>query len=74
MIHRGYNVGVVVHPGLLILDHPGVIPFFYPMIALAEIVAGAGFIPQGPNDDGRMIFVALYHPADPVLVAIQPVG
>ena len=34
----------------------------------------AGFIPQGPNNDGRLVFVPLDHSHPPVHDAVQPEG
>ena len=66
-VHRAVDVGLAVDRCALVLDRTGEILGLDPVVGSLEVGAVAGFIAQGPDDDGRVVVAAL----DIALVALH---
>ena len=71
-IHRADDVCVRACQGAFVLNWSRGITFFNPLVSSAEVYTVARFIPQGPDDDARMILIPFNHADCPVQVSIFP--
>jgi hypothetical protein len=76
LLQRGVHAGVHVHmaavPVAFIVDWPGGVAVAGPIGHRGQVVAGAGFVAEGPHDDARMVLVPLDHAGHPVQVRLPP--
>ena len=73
-IHRGDDVHILAFAGTLVEDRPGGIGAADPLRGAVEGLAVPGFVAERPDDDRRMVAVALHHADRAVEVRLEPVG
>ena len=75
-VHGRILVGPQVHNVIIafVVGGAGHIPGLHHLFRTAEILAGAGFIPQGPHNHAGMVLVALHHRHDAVHVGRHPLN
>ncbi|OPZ99818.1 MAG: hypothetical protein BWY71_00900 [Planctomycetes bacterium ADurb.Bin412] len=71
-IHRTVYIRVRSQLGPLVLNRPGTIPLFDPVIGCCKIWAVSCFVAQRPDNHTRMIFVPLDHPLGAVQMGFEP--
>ena len=63
-VHRAEDVGVALQHGPLVLHGTRRVLLFQPVVGLFEVGAVARFVTQTPDDDARVVAVALHHARD----------
>ena len=72
-VHRTDNIGGGgICAAALVLHRTARVVAFQPVVQRFVVAAAAGFIAQRPDDNARMVAVALYHPGDAGAEGWQP--
>src|SRR5207302_7081661 len=69
-IHRADDVGVRTAFGAFVMDGPARLALVNPFGSCLEIWTVARFVTERPDDDGRMVFIALEHAHGAIHVGI----
>ena len=73
-IHRTVDIGVPVENGAFILNGARRIEALEPLIGRLEVGAVPRFVAEGPDDNARMVAVAIRHALGAVHVRVEPLG
>ena len=71
-IHRTKDIGICAQQRTLVLNRSGWIALFEPLVAGGEVYAVAGFVAHRPDNNRRVIFVALHHILHPFEMCFAP--
>ena len=71
-VHREDDVRVALAAVEPVHHRPGLVHVLGVLVRQLQVLAGAGLVPDRPNNDRRVAPIALDHPLHPVDVGLKP--